>query len=542
MSYFRSMPVPRISKFFQVSLLTITLFFFAFLITPNSIFAADTTSSTTNNTTAIDASNWHASQQANFSLITLLSALNTQVAGVPLIPGQVPVIEPDGSMRLADSLPNGGALGGLNTVIVAMLSTPPTSTAQYLADVGNNMGIIRTAYAQTSVGGSGEGVIRPVIRLWQVTRNFSYMMFIVIFLVVGFMIMFRQKINPQTVISAQAALPSLVIGLILVTFSYFIAALIVDLSFVGMMLVSYLFQQTGLSLYMSNQGMNDLARNSNVFGLFSSFIFSSATGDLPGYFAKLFTLSPENARTLGQALAGPGGGQIITNLPGVGPVIATKMGEIVSAGVGGVVGILVMLVVAIALFIQMFRLLLELIRAYISILVATIGGPLLILVSSIPGRSGALSLWWRALLGNVLVFPAIFLAFLFAGAILGNTGDFAQTLPLFSGLPVSLVRVMIGLGIVLGTPAIPGMVKSALKVPDIKGLPEAAIGGAAAGFGVVSGGARRGYDTATGSWKAQRDLYQKALAQQRASGGAGAVPGMGGVGGLKEWLFRRGLP
>ena len=116
----------------------------------------------------------------------------------------------------------GGVLGSTTSVIAMLYLNPPVRTADYLASVGQGMGIVKEAKAQ--VGGSGSGVLSPILKLWEVSRNISYVFMIIVFVVIGLMVMFRNKINPQTVITAQAALPGLVIGLIMITFSYFLAA------------------------------------------------------------------------------------------------------------------------------------------------------------------------------------------------------------------------------------------------------------------------------------------------------------------------------
>ncbi len=380
----------------------------------------------------------------------------------------------------------GGALGFVNNTMLAMYNNPPTSTTYYLADLGSNLGLIKPVYAQ-NVGGSGEAVIKPVYELWQMMRNVSYLIFTLVFVVVGFMIMFRSKINPQTVISLQQALPGLVLGLILVTFSYFIASFIVDLSFVGMQLVAYLFQNTGLA---SVDKAAEVASNSNIFNLFWSF-----TGGILGatFTTLVQLLTPPREFT--QALLAKGPitptlGVISFFIPGIADLISTGIGF----SVGGIAGVLVSAIILIALLIQMFRLLWGLVSAYISILVFSIIGPLIILASSVPGKSGILSLWWKTLLANVLIFPAVFAAFLFSAIILGDTGGFTSTLPLFAGLPVDVLKLIIGLGIILGTPAIPKMVKDAMGVKDIAGIPQAALAGAMAGGTLGGMAVTGGYD------------------------------------------------
>lgn len=438
---------------------------------------------------------YKAPQHANYTILNLEHTLFCELAGVGIVQNQKCVVyKSDGTLAMYDKVPNGGALGGLNNMLIALYSQPPTSTAQYLADLGTNLGFIKPAHAQT-VGGSGAGVIEPVLKLWQVSRNISYLAFIIVFLAVGFMIMFRQRINPQTVVSVQQALPGLVIGLILVTFSYFMAALIVDLSFVGMQLVAFLFQNSGLA---GLEGASEVARNSSIFNLFWSF-GGTIIGSVFGEFSRLLTPSPEFIRAIGTQpitwILNAPLAATISFIPGVAGFLSQGTGT----AIGGVVSGIVILILLIALLFQMLRLIWTLVTTYITILVITIAGPLIILFASLPGKSGLLALWWKVLLANVLVFPAVFAAFLFAGAILGNTGFFQQTLPLFSGLPVDLLKSIIGIGIILGTPAVPGMVKAALGVKDIAGIPQEAAAGFATGAApitaLVGTGARTWWNT-----------------------------------------------
>src|SRR3989344_4356365 len=116
---------------------------------------------------------------------------------------------------LAQVNTSGGAIGTMTSLVGVLFANRPVRSIDYLASVGNGLGIVKEAQAQ--VVGSGNAVLNPVIALWQVSRNVSYLVMIIIFIVIGLMVMFRQKINPQTVITAQAALPGLVVGLILIT-------------------------------------------------------------------------------------------------------------------------------------------------------------------------------------------------------------------------------------------------------------------------------------------------------------------------------------
>ncbi len=88
--------------------------------------------------------------------------------------------------------------------------------------------------------GYGYGKLGIVQNWWKGARDFSYAILVIITIVFSFMIMFRTKISPQTVITIQSSLPKLVITLILITFSYAIAGFMVDLLYVAIGVVSLL--------------------------------------------------------------------------------------------------------------------------------------------------------------------------------------------------------------------------------------------------------------------------------------------------------------
>ncbi len=464
-----------------------TWFLFITLVISLTIFTKQADAAEHYPGTAITGANYKAPQNSNYALINFQNAIFCEVGGFSPIKQDCVAYTEGGGPRLFSQVPGGGALGSLSGVIIAMYSNPPTSSKVFLADLGSNIFPAQTVNAQ-DISGSGQGVIKPVLKLWQVSRNIAYLAFILVLVVIGFMIMFRQKINPQTVISVQSALPGIVVGLILTTFSYFIASLIIDLSFVGMKLVGFLFSESGVNNIITNP--DAVATNSNIFGLFGSFVWNGQLFDFIPSVVKLFD---GLATGLISGVISP------TNVFDPKTLLLSMVTKPISLVSGGGVGLLVMLIMLIALLIQMFKLIWALVSSYISILVMTIAGPLIILSASIPGRGEILGVWWKGLLANVLVFPAVFAAFLFAGVFLGSVtpSDFEQTLPLFSGLPVEVFQLIIGYGIVLGTPAIPAMVKNAFGVKDVQGISQAAMGGAMAGFGAGRSGANKGWE-ATG--------------------------------------------
>lgn len=478
----------------------------------------------------INTSNYKAPQNANYTILNLEHSISCEIIGASIAGGQNCITYDGKTPKLYSMLPHGGAVGGLNSVMVAMYNNPPTSTTLYLANALENMGVApKTAYAQ-SVTGKGQGVLRPILELWKLTRNVAYLSFTLIFVVVGLMIMFRHRINAQTVVTAQMALPGLILGLILVTFSYFIASLIVDLAFVGMKVVASLFLLSGASGVPTNA--NQLAE-APIWALFGNFVARNWLEPVK-IFAGLFHLSPEMSQALGSGLlAAPTGMTSLVwgNIPGFGAKISQWVGNLAAQGVGGFIGGLLSIVIIIALAVQMVRLVWKLIQGYIGILVATIIGPLIILQSSIPGRGPTLSNWWKGLLANVLVFPAVFAAFLFSAVLVGgdaSTFKEGDPLPLFTGIPAELLRLILGYGVIIMIPAIPDQVKAAFGIKG-GGLGAAAGAEAATAVGAIGAGYKQGMQT-SGLAAAKKTLADQDTATRV---GTTAAPG-GGT--MTPWL------
>ncbi|MBU1000688.1 hypothetical protein KKE78_04830, partial [Patescibacteria group bacterium] len=76
---------------------------------------------------------------------------------------------------------SGGTLGAVTSVIGALYMNPPVKTTDYLASVGQGLGIIKDAHAITGQP-SGTSILNPILKLWQVSRNISYIVMIIVFL------------------------------------------------------------------------------------------------------------------------------------------------------------------------------------------------------------------------------------------------------------------------------------------------------------------------------------------------------------------------
>lgn len=401
---------------------------------------------------------------------------------------------------------SGGLLGTTGSLLAALYMNPPVRTADYLASLGQGLGIVKEAHAQ-GVFGSGQAVLSPVLALWQVSRNIAYLAMIIIFVIIGLMVMFRQRINPQTVITAQAALPGLVIGLILITFSYFFAALLTDTAFIGTNILGYYFSAAQPPTTTPPPPLAEKAAAENVLSIMSKFLNGIDKGQFSGIVEDVYRNLEEPALGFvktGAALiayqygsfVGPAIGSVVggaTCLLAPDASLLTKLGAPLCAAIGQafgsvatgtigaaavtiapgpVIGTAIWAIFMAIILYTMFRLLLRLINNFLSIIFLVISAPFHFLAASIPGRQGIATAWILNMLCNVLAFPAVMGVFYFIAFILGQGEnakqpfnittplgiDGYQTLPLLGGFDISFIGILLAFGALIATPAIPDII------------------------------------------------------------------------------------
>lgn len=357
----------------------------------------------------------------------------------------------------------GGAVAFTGNLIAAMYANPPASGVTYLADLGKNLGIVKPAYAAVGTGFSG---LSPILPIWKAFRNIAYLFFTIIFIAIGFAIMFRLKISPQAVVSIQSALPRIIITLILVTFSYAIAGFLIDLMYVLILV--------GVVVLAPAANISNIPELQKIYA--------------EGNFIQII------GEALGIAGAGVPGG-IWVAMTGLGGLVGGLIGNLIGGVPGFVVGLvaglgLFALIIAVIILFVLFKLLIELVKAYISIILLVVFAPLMIMLGAIPGQSG-FGNWFRNLLANILVFPAVALFFLLARILTSVDAGKLWVPPMTIGGVSITVASLIGFGMLLIVSKVPEMVKNALQV---KPFPYgAAIGEAlgpmraAGGYGVIAG-------------------------------------------------------
>ena len=361
---------------------------------------------------------------------------------------------PDGTPIINDT-GRGGVFAAVMNLTGHMYNNPPAHTATYVADVIDTTGFAQPAYAQ----GLGFASLDPILNLWKVFRNIAYFFFIIIFVVIGFMIMLRKRISGQAAVTAQQAIPSVIVSLILVTFSYAIAGFMVDLMYVLMFLIIGLFN--GISFNMPNG--------------------TALTGENILNFSLLHLIGFLFTANVNQEAVG-------ANMSLVSSILESARGtETFVTQVGGFAGGLTLsLVIAVAVLIGAVRLFFELLKSYAAIILYIVASPLILMFGAIPGKD-VFWPWLKGIIGNLLAFPAvllmliIYIEFTARGAsdltvTGGSEGGFMPPFLMGNGTAGNMVGPLLGLAIILGLPDIIKEIKKAA------GAGEGGIGSMLAGF------------------------------------------------------------
>ena len=323
----------------------------------------------------------------------------------------------------------GGMVGGMTEVMAWMFNSPAATTERYVADVLNSAGvaIAQPAYAQ----GLGFASLDPILNTWKTFRNMAYLLFVVVFMVIGFLIMMRQKVGGQTVVTAQQAIPHIIVALLLVTFSYAIAGLLIDLMYLVMYLLLALFDKD-----------NETFLNKNFLEL-GWVMISNGT---------------EAAFEAVQKFSG----KMESSLPDFAQDITSILG-----------GLTLSVVVAIAITLKIFELFFELLKTYITIVLTIAFSPVILAMGALPGKD-TFKQWILDLVGNLAAFPTVMLVLIvfdeLTGGISGNPpaieqGGF-QPPYLFGSGSAGVLPFMVGVGMLMIMPEIVKEAKTAVGAKE----------------------------------------------------------------------------
>ncbi|MFH0749885.1 MAG: hypothetical protein V1917_03150 [Candidatus Gottesmanbacteria bacterium] len=345
------------------------------------------------------------------------------------------------------------ALNSISSYITSMYITPPASTYAFVQDIGQTLGFIpKQAYAQ-GIGFSGLTALLPV---WKVFRDIAYVVLALIMVTIGFMVMFRKKIDPKTVVTVQNALPKIVITLLLVTFSDAIGGIAIDVMYLLIALVGSVFQSTN----MLPQGPTGSITDGTLWHQVFANIPESQL------FYRIILGIHDPAEIAGANFLALGGiGLAIASISM--PVVAIAF--LVLSLAPALIGVLF----SIGLLLLFIRLFVFFLSTYIKIIIALVFAPFQLLLEAVPG-SKAFDSWFRGLIANILIFPAASVLFLLSAVFmqLSNT-DGTLWHPPYAGLFVNnatSIGALISLGILFMIPNVGKMINEALKPkPGLQG-------------------------------------------------------------------------
>ncbi|MDP4009910.1 MAG: hypothetical protein Q8P53_02915 [Candidatus Shapirobacteria bacterium] len=418
--------IPRLSKFCLVFLVLISSIYLVKVIKAQNIIEQVQKAQTKGN----NAESWHLN-----ALETTATTLATSLSGKL-------EFNPDGSFK-SSYLP-GGAIG-MTTNFIATLYNPPASGIEYIAQVKNQFLGGNPVYAQ----GAGFAGLQPILPLWRGFRNVVYVLSALVFVIIGLMIMFRVKVSPQAVINIQNAIPQIIITLILVTFSYAIAGLLID--------ISTFFQTMVMALLFQSYGQNGLLYHTGAI----NYNFSQLAN--PGFwnvFSLMNKAAPAGFLLLMSEVISLLMGLIIGITPAAigGPAVG-----LVTVGIGlkfGFLGgIILFLIIGIIIFIWILKFFFGLIKVYVSLIIRIILAPLEIGMGAFPNSKIGFSSWLISVLADLSVFPISILFLVFANILIetSSQGLWRPSLLAFTA-PFDLIGIAIGLATLMMLSQLPELI------------------------------------------------------------------------------------
>jgi hypothetical protein len=297
-----------------------------------------------------------------------------------------------------------GAMGAIGLGVQEMYRQPPVTTADYLATINP----IVSAHAK-----SGQDVLRPVADYWRLSRNLAYIFFVLVIVTIGLMVMFRSKIDPRTTVSVTAAIPGLIVSLILITFSLAFAGLIIDIGRIGMDLIR--------NLLLGTAGVGSGVPN-----------IGSGVGLSPGDIWTAFIFNLNNGVSFG-------------------------------GFAGGIVGAFLSLVVMAFAFIVGIQVFMMLLFRYINLIIKPIFAPFTFLFGALPGRGSNIAGWFKSYLVDALTFPIVLLILNLALTI-KNTSNVVSDDPFGVFIPGANLNSLIAIGILFLSTKVPAILEDALDI------------------------------------------------------------------------------
>lgn len=384
-------------------------------------------------------------------------------------------------------------IGFSSKLVMAPYTSPPASGIAWVQDGLADAGFLPKIYAAEGVGFAA---LKPFIKIWLAFRNFTFIILVLVLVAIGFMIMFRMKINQQTVLSVENALPRIVIAMLLITFSYAIAGFMIDIMYIMMLLViSVLSTVNEPPTYVPSNAYN-LINQYFAAGPTKLFPLNFNWLDTGNYLLSILPGFGNVLKAVGGFLTAFGLSRLILHWTDASQSIkGLKDLAISAAGFGISIGdipewitmiiywVLVVIfsffslplvigfLVALTVLLIWFRLFFMLITTYIQVLLLILFSPIILVFEAIPGR-GSFNWWIKNLFGNLVSFPFVMLIIMISDIIIKINTQVGQdkfwSPPFLYPLDQTAITFLFGLGLYL---ILPDFVKIIKEFLGVKPLP-----------------------------------------------------------------------
>ena len=416
-------------------------------------------------------------------------------------------------------------IGQATGLMMFPIANPPASGITWTTTMLANAGVIPKIYAAEGIG---FGSLRPIMKIWTTMRNVSFLVLVLVIVTIGFMVMFRTKINPQTIISVENSLPKIVMALIYITFSFAIAGFLIDLMYFLIAILISLIGTTDPSInvavmqktYLSagpGQIFNILLRNKggvggnwfavgnilwslpnailgvvpalgNIFRVIGAFLGIILLFPF-AYNFPLFKALQEPDIQIGASLGATANLTGLWKLLFSGGLSAVILFACVIVGPTILIPVILGLVILLTVLMLFFRILLLIFSSYIKLLMFIALAPLYLMLEAFPGQS-TFTGWLRNILSELSIYPVLIAVSLIA--ILIADGAEAGTIfqpPFLTSIDPKSYANIISMWFLFVTPELVGIVQKALNP---KPLP------LDAGIGTFFGGATSGLSAGMG--------------------------------------------
>jgi len=442
-----------------------------------------------------------------------------------------------------------GALQAVSNFSQSMYESQPASFVVWAQDQYYQMkgGLSFTAMAAvpnpndtTSYSpGIGYNLLQPIIGLWEYARNIVYGVYIIILIVLAFVIMLRRPLGGQELVTVANSIPSLIVSIVLVTFSYPICGLFIDAVYLGSNLgYNLLFGSESSPGYGLDQPVTKYDSSGNKIADSETEIQNILQPDDPQMSIwSIMSLSGSGICGRSEFLSGTtksvGNECNLTMILPKG-AIENPLGQVVDRIVKGTAsdvakqatGLLIELVLVLAVFQTSLKLFFSILNSYLTLSIYPIVSPFVFLGAALPGNlNKTLDGFFKTLGAATLNLIAIYICFLLlvlfgqtavgtstgiksgiseAGQIkwvpplLGYTSEQISDLNTIQNNGENLITTLLIFGLYMAIPNISDMIKKFLEVSspfqqiskttgDITNVGKQALGAVGTGAKLITG-------------------------------------------------------